>query len=158
MGSHAIRYGYAHRSLRRRYQDGSEDGDAPKEGGSGSAIESEQSLKWDTSQLPSLAELFRRVRPGGKHHLTSIGTRGMRPQALEGWADDLWVFPRYSEADFVPLDARPGGPAAAGWAKAGPPKGEKASRSERDARKRHPSEADPWGGDGPIGHVGIEEK
>ena len=146
-------YGYAHRGLRRRYQDGKDEGGAPKE--SSSALESDRSPKEDASKLPSVAELLRRVRPKGEHYLTSIGTRGMRPQALESWSDDLWVFPRYPEAGFVPFDARPGGPAAAGWAKAEPPKGEKASPSEAEARK--PSEADPWSLP-PVRHVGIEAK
>jgi hypothetical protein len=153
----ASQYGYAHRGLRGLYREGNEDGDAPKEGRSWSALESDRFLKRDASHLPSLAELFRRVRPGGEHYLTSIGTRGMRPQALESWRDDLWVFPRYPEADFVPFDARPGGPAAAGWAKAGPPKGETASRSEGDARKQDSSEAYPLSGL-PTRHVDIEAK
>ena len=138
-------------------REGNEVGDAPKEGRSWSALESDRFLKRDASHLQSLAELFRRVRPGGEHYLTSIGTRGMRPQALESWRDDLWVFPRYPEAAFVPFDARPGGPAAAGWAKAGPPNGETASRSEGDARKQNPSEEYPLSGL-PTRHVDIEAK
>jgi hypothetical protein len=152
----ASEYGYAHRGLRREYRDGNEDGDAPREGGFWSALEEDRLWMRDDSHLPSLAELFRRVRPSGKHRLTSIRTRGVRPQALEGWPDDLWVFPRYPDADFVPFDVRPGGPAAEGWAKADPTKGEENSRSEDNARKRGPSEAWPLGV--PVRHVDIEAK
>jgi hypothetical protein len=40
---------------------------------------------------------------------------GLKPEAVRQWSDDLWLFPYYVDKNFVPYDARPGGPAAIAW-------------------------------------------
>jgi len=114
----ASRYGYAHRGLRRLAREGNA----------------------DAAPLPLLAGLLRRAPHDGRHHLTTIGIRGMQPGALDAWPDDLWVFPRYADPDFVPLDARPGGPAAGGWPE-GPARRGAPERSGSDAPRRRDLEA-----------------
>jgi hypothetical protein len=150
------RFGYAHRGLRPWSPAKSGEGDAAKGSGPGSPPGGGRVGERDFSRMPGVADLLRRVRPGGERYLASIGASGLNPRELDGWADDLWLFPRYHEPGFVPFDARPGGPAAAGWAKADLPEKEKAPGKKADPRVRRRSEEDP--SERPVPHAGVEEK
>ena len=43
---------------------------------------------------------------------TTLQARGLKPDGVRHWSDDLWLFPYYVDTSFVPFDARPGGPAS----------------------------------------------
>jgi hypothetical protein len=74
-------------------------------------------LKDQAPRLPTLSKLFQKLHPGETYYLTNIQARGLKPADVRDWSDDLWLFPYYVDTAFVPFDARPGGPAAAAWAK-----------------------------------------
>jgi hypothetical protein len=67
----------------------------------------------------TVAGFFRKRYPDNRFYLTNIQARKLMPAEVRQWRDDLWLFPYYTNKDYVPLDARPGGPAAAGYPKKG---------------------------------------
>jgi hypothetical protein len=72
-------------------------------------------LKDQAHRLKSVARLFQKLHPGEKYYLTNLQARGLAPDDIRHWSDDLWLFPYYVDTKFVPFDARPGGPAAGAW-------------------------------------------
>jgi len=55
------------------------------------------------------------MSPGETFYLTIIQANGLRPDDVAVWKDDLWLFPFYTNRNFVPYDARPDGPARSTW-------------------------------------------
>ena len=108
-------YGYVHRGFSRRYRDW----DTPKcvaNGGKAySAPQTDPFLRSLAHKLPNVAKLFQKLYPGRKYYLTNIQLHVSKPSDLLDWADDLWLFPYYTNRKFVPYDARKGGVAASAW-------------------------------------------
>jgi len=111
------KYGYVHRGFRLRYRDWDSRQCKPNAGKTYSAPRDDPFLKGLARKIPTVTKLFQKLHPGGRYYLTNIQAFGMKPAAVRDWSDDLWVFPYYTKRDFVPLDARPGEPAAAAWAR-----------------------------------------
>jgi hypothetical protein len=109
------RYGYVHRGFRLRYRDWDAPGDVPNGGKAYSAPDTDPFLKDQAQRLPTVARLFQKRHPGQKYYLTNIQARGLLPDDVRAWSDDLWLFPYYIDTEFVPFDARSGGPASAAW-------------------------------------------
>jgi len=43
---------------------------------------------------------------GARFYLTNIMARGLRPEEVCDWTDDLWLYPYYTDPKFTPYDAR----------------------------------------------------
>ena len=109
------RYGFSHRGFRLKYRDW--DGpDCEANGGKAwSAPEQDPFLKSLAGKIPTVTELMRRRHPGERFYLTKLQARSLKPEAVRVWPDDLWLFPHYTNREFVPYDARPGGVAYDGY-------------------------------------------
>jgi len=109
------KYGYVHRGFRLRYRDWDTPADVPSGGKAYSAPDTDPFLKDQAQRLLTVARLFQKRHPGQKYYLTNIQARGLLPDDVRAWSDDLWLFPYYIDTEFVPFDARSGGPASAAW-------------------------------------------
>jgi hypothetical protein len=112
------RYGYVHRGFELKYRDW----DSPKcvaNGGKAySAPERDPLLAGLAHKIPTIKKFFQKLYPGQTFYLTNLQAREVSPADLRDWADDLWLFPHYTNRRFVPYDARAGGVAAAAWSRA----------------------------------------
>jgi len=104
-------YGYAHRGFQLRY---GVDGREPQPGELWWSPEHDPILKYHQTAIPTLAKLFHRLHPRKRFHLTNIQAANLKPGEVRDWPDDLWLFLAHGKREFVPFDARPGGPAAGG--------------------------------------------
>lgn len=109
------KYGYEHRGFRLEYRDWDTDQCEPSGGKQYSLPQKDPFLKSHARLFPSVTRLLQKLHPGEKYYLTNIKAFGMKPDDVRAWADDLWLFPYYTNKSFVPYDARPGGVAAATW-------------------------------------------
>jgi hypothetical protein len=112
------RYGYVHRGFELKYRDW----DSPKCVANGgktySAPETDPLLADLAAKIPTVKKYFQKLYPGQTFYLTNLQAQEVEPADLRDWADDLWLFPFYTDKRFVPYDARPGGVAAAAWSRA----------------------------------------
>ena len=96
------RFGYRHRGFRLRYRDW----DSPKcvanGGKSYSLPEEDPFLASAAYLLPKTTKLFQKLHPGNTYYLTNIEARGMKPEDVRQWSDDLWLFPYYTDRSMVP--------------------------------------------------------
>jgi hypothetical protein len=115
LNDHRSAYGYEHRGLRLKYRDWDTPECKPDAGKSWSAPDRDPFLAPLAHRVPSLAKLFQKLHPGARYYLTNLHARGLKPRDLREWKDDLWLFPYYIDPDFVPFDARDGGPAAGAY-------------------------------------------
>ncbi|HYF51389.1 MAG TPA: DUF2330 domain-containing protein [Planctomycetota bacterium] len=109
------KYGYVHRGFSLNFRDFDSRSCTPNAGKAWSAPESDPYLKAFSGKMPTLTKLFQKLHPGEKYYLTNIQARGIKPADVRAWKDDLWLFPYYTDENFVPFDARKGGVAAAAW-------------------------------------------
>lgn len=109
------RYGYVHRGFRLHYRDWDTRECKPNAGKTWSSPGDDPFLQSMAPRLPTMTKLFQKLHPGERYYLTNIQAHGLKPADVREWADDLWVFPYYTDREFTPYDARPGGPAAAAW-------------------------------------------
>jgi hypothetical protein len=109
------RYGYVHRGFTLRYRDWDSPQCRPNAGKAWSAPEADPFLRGYAYYVPTVTRLLQKLHPGERYYLTNIQARGLRPAEVRQWADDLWLFPYYTDTGFVPHDARPNGPARAAW-------------------------------------------
>jgi len=107
------RYGYVHRGFRLHYRDWDTRECKPNAGKTWSAPAVDPFLRGMAGRIPAVTGLFQKLHPGERYYLTNIQANGLKPADVREWADDLWVFPYYTDRAFTPYDARPGGPSAA---------------------------------------------
>jgi hypothetical protein len=110
------KYGFAHRGFRLVHRDWDTKQCKANGGKAWSDPTSDVYLRPFASRIPTVAKLFQALHPGEPFYLTNIQAR-LRPEDVRSWSDDLWLFPYYTNREFVPHDARPGGPAAEGYPK-----------------------------------------
>lgn len=134
INDHVSKFGYEHRGFRRRYRDWDSPDCEPNAGKTYFAPQQDPFLKSLAHYIPAVAELLQRLHPGHRYYLTNIQARGLVPEQVRGWSDDLWLFPYYIDERFVPYDVRPGGPASTAWP------------NELPAAKGSTLQADPAGG------------
>lgn len=120
VNDHLSKFGYEHRGFRRKYRDWDTQDCEPDAGKKYSAPENDVFLEDHAHRIPTVTKLFQKLHPGQQYYLTNIQARGLKPEEVRNWSDDLWLFPYYTDRSFVPYDARPGGPAAAAWPEAYP--------------------------------------
>lgn len=109
------RFGYAHRGMKLTWRDYDSPQCEPNAGKSWSLPEQDPYLKDYARFIPTVKTLFQKLHPGQKYYLTNIQARNLKPADVRQWADDLWLFPYYTNPTFVPFDARTGGPAHEAW-------------------------------------------
>ena len=110
------KYGYQHRGLGLNYRDWDSPQCEPNGGKAYSLPEEDPFLKGYGRIFPTVTKLCQKLHPGEKYYLTNIQAHALKPDDVRAWPDDLWLFPYYTNRDFVPYDAREGGPAAGAWA------------------------------------------
>ena len=111
------KYGYVHRGFRLKFRDFDTAKCKPNAGKTWSSPSDDAYLAAYGKRMPTVTRFFQKLHPGELYYLTNIQARGMRPQDVRQWRDDLWMFPYYTDRKFVPYDARPGGAAALTWSK-----------------------------------------
>lgn len=109
------KFGYENRGFRLRYRDWDSPKCEPNAGKKYSAPQNDAFLSAYGHHFPTLTKLLQNLHPGEQYYLTNLQIHGLKPEAVRNWADDLWLFPYYTDRDFVPYDVRPGGPASAAW-------------------------------------------
>jgi len=109
------KFGYKHRGFELKYRDWDTRQCEPNAGKKYSAPELDPFLADFAGRIPTVAALMQKLHPGEQYYLTNVRARGLKPDDVRQWADDLWLFPYYTDRGFVPFDARPGGPASAAW-------------------------------------------
>jgi hypothetical protein len=109
------RYGYVHRGFHLRHRDWDTRDCVPNGGKAYSAPDRDPYLRSQAHRLPSTTRLMQKLHPGARFYLTNIQAQGLMPRDVRAWADDLWLFPYYTDRQFVPFDARRGGVASAAW-------------------------------------------
>ena len=109
------RYGYVHRGFRLRHRDWDTSRCVADGGKAWSAPETDPFLRDMAYAIPTVKKLFQTLHPGERYYLTNIQAFGLVPSDVREWADDLWLFPYYTNPKVVPFDARPDGPASTAW-------------------------------------------
>jgi len=108
-------YGYGMHDFRCVHRDGDGPRCKPDAGKDWSRPSRDPYLRRIARRIPSVAKLLRELHPNQRYYLTNISAYHLDPAEVRKWPDDLWLFPYYLDRDFIPHDARPGGPAAAGY-------------------------------------------
>ena len=109
------KYGYRHRGFELSYRDWDSPQCEPNGGKGYSLPEEDPFLKGFGRIFPNVTKLCQKLHPGEKYYLTNIQAFGLKPEDVRAWPDDLWLFPYYTNRDFVPYDARAGGPAVGAY-------------------------------------------
>ena len=114
-----LQYGYARRHFALKYHDSDTAQCQPNAGKAWSDPKTDVFLRDLAHLVPTVTKLFQKLHPGARYYLSNLKALNMNPKFVRAWADDLWLFPNYPDPTFVPIDARPGGVAAAGYATPG---------------------------------------
>ncbi|MDB5388255.1 MAG: hypothetical protein JWM11_3901, partial [Planctomycetaceae bacterium] len=109
------KFGYEHRGFSRYHRDWDTKDCEPSGGKQYSLPAEDPFLKHYAHLFPTVTKLVQKLHPGEKYYLTNIKASNLKPEDVRAWSDDLWLFPYYTNRQFVPYDARTGGVAAAGW-------------------------------------------
>ena len=65
--------------------------------------------------IPAVTKLCQKLHPGERYYLTNLQASSLAPGDVRAWADDLWLFPYYTDPRTVPHDARKDGPASSAY-------------------------------------------
>jgi len=106
-------FGYRHRGFDLRWRDYDSKACKPNAGKTWSDCAGDPYLRSYARYIPKTEELFQKLHPGQRFYLTNIHARGLKPDDVRHWPEDLWLFPYYTNRKFTPYDVREGGPAAA---------------------------------------------
>lgn len=105
------KYGYRHRGFDLKYRDWDTNRCLTNGGKAWSLPEEDPFLVNLATSVPTVTKFFQNRHPGKKYYLTNIQSKGLKPDDVRQWKDDLWLFPYYTNRAMVPYDARTGGPA-----------------------------------------------
>lgn len=108
-------FGFVHRGFQLRWRDYDSRECKANAGKNWSAPKEDVYLKAYAHLIPTVTEMFDNLHPGNRYYLTNIYARGVKPSDALQWKDDLWMFPYYTNRNFIPFDAREGGVAALGY-------------------------------------------
>jgi hypothetical protein len=106
LNDHINGYGFEHRGFDLKWRDYDSKACKANAGKTWSAPRSDPYLKSYVSKIPELARFFQKRHPGKRFYLTNITARGLDPDDVRDWDDDLWMYPYYTDKDMVPYDAR----------------------------------------------------
>lgn len=108
-------YGFVHRDFRLRWRDYDSRECIANAGKLWSTPKKDPYLRGYAHLVPTVTKMFEKMHPGKRYYLTNVYSRGVKPSEVLAWKDDLWMFPYYTNRNFVPYDAREGGAAALGY-------------------------------------------
>jgi hypothetical protein len=108
-------YGYVHRNFRLRWRDYDSRECLANAGKLWSTPKKDPYLRGYAHLIPTVTKMFQELHPGKRYYLTNVYARRVKPAEVLAWKDDLWMFPYYTDRNFVPYDAREGGVAALGY-------------------------------------------
>ncbi len=109
------RFGYTHRGFSLRYRDWDTPRCQPNAGKGWSDPKNDPLLASAARLIPTVAKRLGELHPGKRFYLTNIQAFGLKPKDVRTWPGDLWLFPYYTDPNFVPFDVRDGGPSAGEW-------------------------------------------
>ena len=109
------RYGFVHRGFHLRWRDYDSPACTPNAGKTWSAPRTDVYLRGSAHLFPTVTRTMQKLHPGRRFYLTNLYATDLDPRHVLDWNDDLWLFPYYTDPDFVPYDARENGPAALGY-------------------------------------------
>lgn len=110
------RFGYTHSGFNLRWRDYDSRQCTPNAGKLWANPQKDPYLKHYAKHIPTVQKLFKKHHPDNRYYLTNIYIRNLKPADVRNkWKGDLWVFPYYTNRNFIPYDARPGGPAASAY-------------------------------------------
>jgi len=108
-------YGYVHRGFALNWRDYDSRDCEPNAGKRWSDPSADPYLGPVANLIPTVTKLCQKLHPGERYYLTNLEAFGLIPRDVRDWPDDLWLFPYYTDAGMVPLDAREGGPASGAY-------------------------------------------
>lgn len=108
-------FGYTHRGFRLNFRDYDTKQCKPNGGKAYTNPGEDPYLRGYESRLKQTTKLLQKLHPGQRYYLTNIQAYNLKPADVREWSDDLWMFPYYTNREFVPYDARPGKTASAAW-------------------------------------------
>jgi hypothetical protein len=108
-------YGYANRGFTLYWRDYDSPQCEPNAGKRWSDPGSDPYLGSFAHLVPNVTKLCQKLHPGARYYLTNLQAHSLAPRDVRDWADDLWLFPYYTDPKVIPHDARPGGPASAAY-------------------------------------------
>jgi hypothetical protein len=108
-------YGFVHRDFRLRWRDYDSRECIANAGKLWSTPKKDPYLRGYAHLIPTVTKMFEKLHLGKRYYLTNLYARGVKPSEVLAWKDDLWMFPYYTNRNFVPYDAREGGVAALGY-------------------------------------------
>lgn len=109
------KFGYVHRGFSLRHRDWDTKECVANGGKAFSDPDNDPYLSSYGHFFPSITKLLQKLHPGERYYLTNIQAKRLDPKDVREWSDDLWLFPYYTNRDFVPYDVRDNGPASAAW-------------------------------------------
>ena len=108
-------YGFVHRDFQLRWRDYDSRECTPNAGKLWSTPKEDPYLRGYAHLMPTVTKMFEKLHAGKRYYLTNVYSRRVEPAEILSWKDDLWMFPYYTNRNFVPYDAREGGAAAIGY-------------------------------------------
>jgi hypothetical protein len=109
-------FGYIQQGLQLRFRDYDTPACTPNAGKWYAEPGKDPYLEEYSNKLLETTKLFQKLSPQGKFYLTNIQAYDIQPRNLRHQADDLWLFPYYTDAGMVPYDARADGIAHGAYA------------------------------------------
>lgn len=106
INDHINGYGFEHRGFKLVHRDWDTAKCKPNAGKTWSLPERDVYLRDQAHRIPKLKQLFQARYPGERFYLTNIRATRLDPERVRDWKDDLWLYPYYTQRDFVPFDAR----------------------------------------------------
>lgn len=110
--------GYEHRGFKLNYRDWDSPSCEANAGKAYSAPTSDDFLDLVEYALPQTTAFFQKLHPGERYYLTNLQAKQLSPADVRQWADDLWLFPYYTDRKQLPHDAAEGGVAAGQYPRA----------------------------------------
>src|SRR4051812_37787555 len=108
-------FGYARRGFSLHWRDYDSPQCEPNAGKHWSDPPSDPYLQMYAAVVPTVTKLCQKLPPGERYYLTNLWATDLAPRDVRDWADDLWLFPYYTDPRTVPHDVRKGGPASAAY-------------------------------------------
>lgn len=108
-------FGFEHRGFRLVHRDWDTAECEKNAGKNWSEPLSDPYLKSAAAKIETITEFFKVHYPGKRFYLTNLQAMQIQPDTVRQWDDDLWMFPHYSDQNFVPYDARQSGAAFDGY-------------------------------------------
>lgn len=106
LNDHINGYGYEHRGFSMKYRDWDTKECKANAGKAWSLPERDPFLKNLAGQIPTVKKFFQKRHPGELFYLTNVQANGLKPKDVRQWKNDLWMYPFYTDKEFIPYDER----------------------------------------------------